>query len=74
MKTIYVVYSSASLTRETKRVSGINTSLGGGVAKFVAPEKIKFFSRSARNFGARIQRDAQRGSLVFGCHKNTRSE
>jgi hypothetical protein len=63
------MYSSASLTRETKRVSGINASLGGGVAKFFAPEKIKFFGRSHWNFGARIQRDAQRGGIVLPVSK-----
>jgi hypothetical protein len=53
VNTIYELYSSDGLTRETIGTRGRNVSQGGGVANFFAQSKIKFSGRSEMNFGAR---------------------
>ena len=72
--TIYGIYSSDGLSRETIGTRGRNVSRGGGVANFFAQLKIKFFGRSEMNFGARTQRDAKRGGIVFAEPQNARRQ
>ena len=74
MNTIYELYSSDGLTRETIGTRGRNVAGGGGAANFFALTKINFSGRSEMNFGARTQRVAQRGGIVFAAPQNARKE
>ena len=77
MNTIYGVYTSDGLTRETMGERGRNVAQSGGDADFFALTKINFWGRSEKTFGARKQRDAQRGRSVVGAgriHKENKKQ
>lgn len=72
MNTIYELSSSDGLTRETIGERGTNARFSGGEANFFALTKINFSGRSEETFGARNQRDAQRGGIVFAAPQKAR--